>query len=107
MDKKIIKKYLSELMATIPDSKISSKRNDMKILRTAIIAEYDAVNLYEQMSETASNSDVKKLLLDVSNEEKVHIGEFEAVLEVLDSDYEANEDKGEKEVADLLGDKYE
>lgn len=106
---KKIKTYLNELMASIPNKndKISPKRKDMEILRTAIIAEYDAINLYEQLSEVASNSDVKKLLLDIANEEKVHIGEFESVLEFLDEEHEPNEEEGEEEVTDLLGDKYE
>lgn len=108
IDKKI-KKYLNELMATIPskDLKVSNDRKDMEILRTAIIAEFDAINLYEQLAEAATNKDVKELLLDIANEEKVHIGEFEAVLEFLDKEHEPNEDKGEDEVVDLLGDEYE
>jgi len=58
MNKQNISKYLSELMAKIPckKSSISPKRKDMEILRTAIIAEYDAVNLYEQ----------KKLILNMN-----------------------------------------
>ncbi len=105
----MIKKYLNELMATIPskDLKVSNDRKDMEILRTAIIAEFDAINLYEQLAEAATNKDVKELLLDIANEEKVHIGEFEAVLEFLDKEHEPNEDKGEDEVVDLLGDEYE
>ncbi len=107
MDK--IKKYLNELMSTIPtkDSKISSKRKDMEILRTAIIAEYDAINLYEQLAEATSNKDIKKILLDVANEEKVHIGEFEALLEKFDPEHEPNEEEGEEEVVDELGEKYD
>lgn len=109
MLKSKINHYLNELMAVIPDkdSKISSDRKDMQILRTAIIAEYDAVSLYEQLAEAATNPDLKKILLDVANEEKVHIGEFEAVLEVLDPEHEKYEDEGEDEAAELLGDKYE
>ena len=100
MNKQNISKYLTELMAKVPCKKspISSKRKDMEILRTAIIAEYDAVNLYEQMSEAVTDKNIKKVLLDVANEEKVHIGEFEALLERIDIEHEPNEDKGEKEV---------
>ena len=104
MNKQNISKYLSELMAKVPCKKstISPERKDMEILRTAIIAEYDAVNLYEQMSEAATDKNIKKVLLDVANEEKVHIGEFEALLEKIDLEHEPNEEKGEKEVKDKL-----
>ncbi len=100
MDKNYINKYLTELMSIIPnkDTKVSSKRKDMEILRAAIIAEYDAINLYEQMSEAAVDKDVKQVLLNVANEEKEHIGEFEYLLEKLDIEHEPHEDKGEEEV---------
>jgi len=100
MNKIQISKYLEELMSKIPCKKstITSKRKDMEILRAAIIAEYDAINLYEQMSEAATDKDIKKVLLDVANEEKVHIGEFEALLEKVDLEHEPNEDKGEEEI---------
>ena len=103
MNKQNISKQLSELMAKVPCKKspISPKRKDMEILRTAIIAEYDAINLYEQMSEAVTNSKIKKVLLDVANEEKVHIGEFEALLEKIDLEHEPNEEKGEKEIEEM------
>lgn len=101
------KQVLSELMASLPNkhSKISPKRRDMQILRAAIIAEYDAVNLYEQFAEAATNPDLKKLMLEVANEEKVHVGEFEEMLERLDPEHEDNVEEGEDEVKELLGDK--
>jgi rubrerythrin len=79
------------------------KQLDIKMLRLAIIAELDAVNFYDQLSEMASNSQVSKLFLDISREEKVHAGEFETLMERIDPDYEKAEKEGEKEVDDLLG----
>jgi rubrerythrin len=106
---KKVKQYLNELFAKVPCDKFpkDKARKDMEILRTAIIAEYDAVNLYEQLAEVANNPDIKKILLDVANEEKVHIGEFEALLEYFDKEHEPNEEEGEEEVIDELGDKYD
>ena len=40
---------------------------DKEILRAAIIAELDAINLYEQMSGTTQNDNIRKLLLDVDH----------------------------------------
>ena len=78
-------------------------RKDMAILRLAIIAEYDAASLYEKMAEETNNENLKKVLLEVANEEKAHIGEFEFLLEHVDPEHEVNEEKGEVEVMDLTG----
>ena len=100
MNKQYISKYLSELMAKIPCKKstITPKRKDMEILRAAIVAEYDAVSLYEQMSEAATDKTIKKVLLDVANEEKVHIGEFETLLKKFDVEHEPNKKEGKEEI---------
>lgn len=75
---------------------------DLQILRLAMIAELDAVNLYDKLADLASSDDVRKLMLDVSREEKVHAGEFETLMERIDTDYEKAEEEGEEEVKDLL-----
>lgn len=85
----------------------SGKRKDMSILRLALIAEFDAASLYERMADEASDKNIKKVLLDIANEEKVHIGEFESLLESVDSEHEKNEDEGKKEVEKLTGVKSE
>jgi len=76
---------------------------DVQILRLGMIAELDAVNLYDKLAELATSENVKKLMLDVSREEKVHAGEFETLMEEIDPDYEKAEEEGEEEVNDLLG----
>ena len=58
----------NELLATVPSKDI--KTNDNQILRTAILAELDAINLYEQMASVATDSKVKETLLDIAKEEK-------------------------------------
>lgn len=78
------------------------QQRDMQILRLSIIAEMDASNLYEKLALLASNERVVKVLLDVSREEKVHVGEFETLLEEIDTDHEKAEEEGEEEVKDLL-----
>ena len=81
----------------------SGKRKDMSILRLAIIAEFDAASLYERMAGETSNENIKKVLLDIANEEKVHISEFEALLKNADPDYGKGEEEGEEEVEKLTG----
>jgi rubrerythrin len=77
--------------------KDNKKSTDQIILRQAIIAEYDAVSLYEQMANSTKNKKLKKVLLDIAKEERVHIGEFEAVLESIDKEHEDSVKDGKKE----------
>lgn len=56
--------------------KIKKEDLDKQILRAAMLAELDAINLYEQMANLTENKDLKMVLLDVAKEEKEHVGEF-------------------------------
>jgi len=96
-------KILTELFMKLNDiEKTSGDYKDIQLLRLAIIAETDAVNLYERMAQIATNDRVKEVLLDVAYEEKVHFGEFEELLEMLDSQHENAEDEAEKELEELI-----
>ena len=79
-------------------SKLTPEMSDASILRLAIQAEYDAVNLYEQMAATTDNTKLKETFLEVVNEEKVHIGEFETLLSEIDDDHKKEKMKGKEEV---------
>ena len=60
--------------------KIAKRDLDKEILRAGIIAELDAVNLYEQMAALTENKHIRRILLDIAREEKTHVGEFQALL---------------------------
>lgn len=85
------------------ESMAPGPRKDMAILRLAIIAEYDATSLYEKMAQQTSDNHIKEVLLDIANEEKQHIGEFEFLLEHIDPEHEKNENEGEDEAKELTG----
>jgi rubrerythrin len=82
---------------------IGKKDMEKEILRTGIIAELDAINLYEQMAAMAKNNDIKKILLDIAKEEKTHVGEFLTLLLQKDGEQEAELEEGKKEVEELMG----
>ena len=84
---------------------IDDLKTDAQMLRKGIEEELKAATLYENLAGKAKSSDVKKLFLDIAKEEKVHIGEFETLLEKLDPEYEEAEKEGEGEVKKLLGNK--
>ena len=60
--------------------KVKKEDLDKEILRVGMIAELDAVSLYEQLAAMTETDGIKKILLDIAKEEKTHIGEFEAFL---------------------------
>jgi rubrerythrin len=82
-------------------NKINSKDIDKEILRLGIIAELDAVNLYEQLAAKTNNSDIKKTLLDIAKEEKTHAGEFQTLLLKLDPEQLKELENAKKEVKKL------
>lgn len=99
----MLKDRINELFSRVPiePAKIKPADNDKDILRTVIIAEMDAVALYEQMAANASNSLVKKMLLDIAKEEKTHMGEALAILKKIDPEQAKELEAGQKEVEEM------
>ncbi len=75
---------------------------DKEILRAGIIAELDAVNLYEQMAAMSRDVAIKKILLDIAKEEKTHCGEFLTLLLRRDGEQVVELEKGKDEVEELI-----
>jgi rubrerythrin len=92
------------LLSKIPVDlkKISGEDIDKEILRAGIVAEIDAINLYEQMAALTQNENIKRVLLDVAKEEKTHIGEFQALLLRFDEQQKQELEEGSKEVEEEL-----
>jgi len=74
---------------------------DKEILRVGMIAELDAVSLYEQMVAMTDNDQIKKVLMDIAKEEKTHIGEFETMLLKIDQEQVQENEKARKEIEEL------
>jgi len=93
------------MMSQIPIKieKVEKKLLDREILRAAIIAELDAVNLYEQLAAATTNENIRKVLLEVAREEKTHVGEFQALLLREDKEQVEELEKGRKEVEEITG----
>lgn len=81
--------------------KIKKEDVDKEILRAGIIAELDAINLYEQLAAMTENEKIKAVLLDIAKEEKTHVGEFQTLLFEQDSEQEEELEKGKEEVEEL------
>jgi rubrerythrin len=93
-------KMLSEMPIKI--EKVEKKLLDREILRVAMIAELDAISLYEQLAAVTENGDIRKVLLDVAKEEKTHVGEFQALLLKEDKEQVEELEEGKKEVEEMM-----
>jgi len=83
-------------------SKVRKEDIDKEIMRIGMIAELDAVNLYEQLAAMAQSEGLKKTLIDIAKEEKTHIGEFEALLLINDPEQVSENTKAQEEIKKIL-----
>jgi len=93
------------MLSQIPINLEKATKDDLdkEILRAGIIAELDAINLYEQMAAMTGNENIRKILLDIAKEEKTHVGEFQAMLLMEDGEQREELEEGKKEVEELTG----
>ncbi len=83
--------------------KVKKEYLDRELLRIGMIAELDAINLYEQLASITQNEHIKEIFLDIAKEEKTHLGEFQTLLLKKDPDQVKELEKGRKEVEELTG----
>ncbi len=83
--------------------KIDQEDIDKEILRKSLLAELDAIDLYEQMANMTNDENIKKVLLDVAEEEKEHVGEFQEMLLRRDKEQVEQMKEGKEEVKELTG----
>lgn len=86
--------------------KADRKLTDEEVIRAVrfmVAAEYEAVQLYQQLAESTDNELVKKVMIDVANEEIVHAGEFLRLLKELHPEEEDFYQDGAEEVEEMIG----
>jgi len=82
---------------------VRPSEKDAHMIRKCIIEEMEAVNDYIERAGMAENSAVRKVLLDIAEEERIHFGEFEMLLDAIDPLHEPAEDEAEEEMEDIFG----
>ena len=86
-------------------------KNDRKLtheelvrsIRFMIAAEYEAIQLYQQLAESTDNPLAQEVLYDIANEEKEHAGEFLRLLKELDPEEDKFYREGYEEVEEMIG----
>ncbi|MEJ2099208.1 MAG: ferritin family protein [Desulfobacterales bacterium] len=74
----------------------------VRAIRFMIAAEYEAVQLYQQLAESTDNRLAQEVLIDIADEEKEHAGEFLRLLRELEPDEEKFYKDGAEEVEEMI-----
>lgn len=97
------------MLSKIPFNLESIEEEDLEkqLLRIAIMAEFDAINLYEQLAALAEDEKLKALFYEIAREEKTHVGEFMSLLLEKDEEQLEELEAGEEEVEELFEEEEE
>ena len=79
-----------------------TKDEIIKAVRLMVAAEYEAVQLYMQVADATDIPLVEKVFTKISDEERVHAGEFLRLLEELDPSENMHYTKGAEEVEQAI-----
>jgi hypothetical protein len=74
----------------------------VRAIRFAIAAEYEAVQIYKQIADATDEVAAISVLNSVTDEEKVHAGEFLKLLKELDPEEAKHYEEGEKEATEEM-----
>jgi rubrerythrin len=80
-----------------------SKEELIRSIRFMLSAEYEAVEMYGRVADATSDEKIKKAIMDIVEEERVHAGEFLKMLSILDPEEAKLYQEGFKEVEEGMG----
>lgn len=73
----------------------------VRALRLNIAAEHEAVHLYMAHADATDNPLAREVLIDIANEERVHVGEFQRLISILAPDEDGFLADGAQEVNEM------
>jgi rubrerythrin len=95
--------FANPFSGKVPERKLT-KGELLRALRLDLAAEQEAVHLYMAHAEATDDPLAKKVLVDVADEERVHVGEFQRLIEILTAGEEAQLlAQGAEEVDEMAG----
>lgn len=74
--------FVNPFSGKVPD-RLLTMQELIRAIRLDLAAEEEAVHLYMAHAEATDHPLARKVLIDVANEERVHVGEFSRLLEIL------------------------
>ena len=93
--------FLNPFSGKVPDRKLTNAEL-IRAIRLNIAAEHEAVHLYMSHADATDHPLAKEVLIDIANEERVHIGEFERLIEILSGDEAEFKAEGREEVDEMI-----
>jgi uncharacterized protein len=95
-----VAEFVNPFSGKVPDRPLS-KEEVIRAIRLDIAAEHEATHLYMSHAEAIDDPVARAVLLDIANEERVHVGEFNRLLSILTGDEDQWLAKGAAEVDEL------
>lgn len=92
--------FTNPFSGVVPGRKLTDSEL-ARALRLDLAAEEEAVHVYEAHADATENKLAKKVLHDIANEERVHVGEFQRLLNILLKDEEQFLAEGAEEVNEM------
>jgi rubrerythrin len=92
--------FVNPFSGKVPDRKLTHEEL-IRAIRLNLAAEHEAVHLYMAHAEATDHPLARKVLIDIANEERVHAGEFERLLEILTGDEDRWLAEGREEVDEM------
>jgi len=80
--------FVNPFSGTVPDRKLS-RQELIRAIRLNVAAEHEAIHLYMAHADATDHPLAKEVLIDIANEEREHVGEFNRLLEILTDGEEA------------------
>jgi rubrerythrin len=92
-----VPEFVNPFSGKVPD-RLLTREELIRAIRLDISAEHEAVHLYMAHAEAVDDPLAKAVLIDIANEERVHIGEFGRLLQILSGDEDQWAGEGVAEV---------
>ena len=89
--------FVKPFSGMVPDRKMTNAEL-VRALRLNLSAEEEATHLYMSHADATDNPVAKAVLIDIANEERVHVGEFARLIQILTGDEDDFLAKGTAEV---------
>jgi len=80
--------FVNPFSGKAPDRKLT-RQELIRAIRLNVAAEHEAIHLYMAHADATDHPLAKEVLVDIANEEREHVGEFNRLLEILTDGEEA------------------
>ena len=93
--------FMDPFAGLVPEKRMNA-RELIRGLRLSLAAEEEATHLYETLADSTDNPLARKVLQDIADEERVHKGEFNRLIEILVEDEKKFMSDGAQEVNEMM-----